>query len=677
MPGTPTAGPFAFYSSPLDYNAAEAHCVAQGGHLASIHSMSENAMVHDLCTPSECWIGYNDIATEGTWVWSDGSAGMFGDFPGGVPPWNPGEPNGNPDEPTDGAYMYPATNPWVTAGTWDDDDITKAKAFACRFPPPPPSPMPPPMPTTAAGYRYELVHAGVECKSADKWYGKTTSAAECAQVCGAAKDCRFFTFGTSGSKLGDCYRENTRSADCPEGWEVDSFDFYELQAPWVGCTEPRARNYDPQATADSGTCEEWDACASGRREWGGSSGWVGDCQQWRGWCNHPCESGNAGYRNKKNDTVYAARVPPGSVTIDGDLREWATQDPRWRYSDVPFASISGDEVVFETRWGGKWFGPQDFSTSWMLRWDDDHLYIALEVIDDTFNVGVRDQTHLRTYCWQTGLQLGFEVGGPSAPTGSAGGPGILQARRSDSLDISRLTLMNVGFHPGQTSCLTRPNMSAAGSAVRPDSARDCCIEYVLNQGGGWMRLSRAAMIRNENSKRTTIELALSKWDLLPQGEAEDRWAERLRFGFAMAMNDGDDVARQRGWGGYYPSALVKDWNDGQKSPSKSGVLQLAGAGTPPAGARGSGGTSFFGTFDLLVFIAALLGGAYLLLQKCRKGDFPSLSLPSVSLPRARTDPSTSTARGGGLAAADGFASTTSYTAPLPTPTLPGAGTPPA
>ena len=92
---------------PLNWTAAEAHCVTLGGHLASAHSMAENAILASLCGDEECWIGFNDIDVEGTWRWIDGSIANFSSFPGGVAPWNPGEPNGLANERTDGAYIYP------------------------------------------------------------------------------------------------------------------------------------------------------------------------------------------------------------------------------------------------------------------------------------------------------------------------------------------------------------------------------------------------------------------------------------------------------------------------------------------------------------------------------------------------------------------------------------------
>ena len=184
----PSLGPFHFFSEPLSWQDAEMRCSREipGGHLASIRSSDENQLVNRLCKPSECWIGvcpllstprphcltapprlrsladsdaadlvsppqFNDIATEGTWVWSDGAEASFDDFDDKKAPWNPGEPNGAPNDPANGAYMYPRTNAWVRAGSWDDDDVAKQKPFVCRSPPPPP---PPPRPTSAQPFEF-------------------------------------------------------------------------------------------------------------------------------------------------------------------------------------------------------------------------------------------------------------------------------------------------------------------------------------------------------------------------------------------------------------------------------------------------------------------------------------------------------------------------------------------
>ena len=56
----------------------------QTGYLASVHSVAENNFLLGLS--SDGWIGLNDIAVEGTYVWTSGEANTFTN-------WNGGEPN--------------------------------------------------------------------------------------------------------------------------------------------------------------------------------------------------------------------------------------------------------------------------------------------------------------------------------------------------------------------------------------------------------------------------------------------------------------------------------------------------------------------------------------------------------------------------------------------------------
>jgi len=60
-------------------------------HLVSFHSSAEEAFVLGLVTPGEWWIGLSDSASEGAFVWSDGSTLDFSN-------WSPGEPNNSGDE---------------------------------------------------------------------------------------------------------------------------------------------------------------------------------------------------------------------------------------------------------------------------------------------------------------------------------------------------------------------------------------------------------------------------------------------------------------------------------------------------------------------------------------------------------------------------------------------------
>ena len=48
--------------------------------------------------------------------------------------------------------------------------------------------------------------------------------------------CRFFIYGTGADvgTAGRCYWEQTKNAACPEGWETDFYDFYEVNTGELG-----------------------------------------------------------------------------------------------------------------------------------------------------------------------------------------------------------------------------------------------------------------------------------------------------------------------------------------------------------------------------------------------------------------------------------------------------------
>ena len=81
----------------------------------------------------------------------------------------------------------------------------------------------------ADGFRYTLIKEQSECNSNDLWLGKR-SLKSCAEECARRRDCRFFIHGKEGTKLDDCYVEYTVGRKCPEGWEEDAFDFWEIGA---------------------------------------------------------------------------------------------------------------------------------------------------------------------------------------------------------------------------------------------------------------------------------------------------------------------------------------------------------------------------------------------------------------------------------------------------------------
>ncbi|XP_031417447.1 ladderlectin-like [Clupea harengus] len=82
---------FKFVSTARSWSKSESHCVAMGGNLASVHSIAEYHFIQELLrkrtqgTPGT-WIGGNDAAQEGLWIWSDGSKFNY-------TKWYRGEPN--------------------------------------------------------------------------------------------------------------------------------------------------------------------------------------------------------------------------------------------------------------------------------------------------------------------------------------------------------------------------------------------------------------------------------------------------------------------------------------------------------------------------------------------------------------------------------------------------------
>ena len=83
-----------------------------------------------------------------------------------------------------------------------------------------------PPPESCIAANCTLLRRGVECDSGDHNMGNQPSVEACADAVRAVGG-RFFIFGIK-SKTGRCFRELTASADCPEGWEVDTYNFYGL-----------------------------------------------------------------------------------------------------------------------------------------------------------------------------------------------------------------------------------------------------------------------------------------------------------------------------------------------------------------------------------------------------------------------------------------------------------------
>lgn len=75
----------------------------------------------------------------------------------------------------------------------------------------------------------------------------------------------------------------------------------------------------------------------------------------------------------KNAYVITSRRAAGPIIIDGQLSDWDLSSP-YAISDKKY-------VVYG---GGAWAGPQDLSYKVYTAWDEDALYIAVDVTDDKF-----------------------------------------------------------------------------------------------------------------------------------------------------------------------------------------------------------------------------------------------------------------------------------------------------
>ena len=99
-------GRFVTIGETMTLTDATAFCTEHYAGLASIHSPAEAAHAAQSCSfysaaenaPVGCWIGLTDEASEGGFVWMDGSAVDFVD-------WNAGEPNNSGDNGEDAVNM--------------------------------------------------------------------------------------------------------------------------------------------------------------------------------------------------------------------------------------------------------------------------------------------------------------------------------------------------------------------------------------------------------------------------------------------------------------------------------------------------------------------------------------------------------------------------------------------
>ena len=102
---------YAYVDDSINWNQAEECCVVWGGHLASIHSNDTNILLNSIRNQDRwAWIGLSDTATDGVYVWTDGTLYDYENFA-------PGEPTGPGGESC--FHLYD-TNIYDRALTWND-----------------------------------------------------------------------------------------------------------------------------------------------------------------------------------------------------------------------------------------------------------------------------------------------------------------------------------------------------------------------------------------------------------------------------------------------------------------------------------------------------------------------------------------------------------------------------
>jgi C-type mannose receptor len=107
----------------MSWTDAEAECVLRGGHLASVSSAHEQSVLETLLknVNTTAWIGLGDSASEGSFVWSDGT-------PYSYTHWYTGEPNGG--AAVDCVSMGGGS---PASFYWRDDYCTVLKRYLCEF----------------------------------------------------------------------------------------------------------------------------------------------------------------------------------------------------------------------------------------------------------------------------------------------------------------------------------------------------------------------------------------------------------------------------------------------------------------------------------------------------------------------------------------------------------------
>ncbi len=103
----------------MNWTLARDYCVAQGARLANIANSTQNLSLQTVIPAGgSAWIGANDIAVEGSWVWLNEGQLVYSN-------WRSGEPNNSGNE--DCARF----REWD--GLWNDWKCGNKSSFVCEY----------------------------------------------------------------------------------------------------------------------------------------------------------------------------------------------------------------------------------------------------------------------------------------------------------------------------------------------------------------------------------------------------------------------------------------------------------------------------------------------------------------------------------------------------------------
>ncbi len=114
---------YLYCTTAATWTLARANCLTWGYDLVAIESAAENTQVVNEAVSRSTgywWMGFTDSTTEGTWVWSSGSAGGYSN-------WASGEPNDSGKKGEDCGQLYRFAD-----YTWNDAACSGSLAYVCE-----------------------------------------------------------------------------------------------------------------------------------------------------------------------------------------------------------------------------------------------------------------------------------------------------------------------------------------------------------------------------------------------------------------------------------------------------------------------------------------------------------------------------------------------------------------